>query len=107
MLTDPYSQGEFFDATLAPWVGEVGDICNFAPWWTEGGFRFAAIWSNTAAAAGGSPRVPWAGPSVLGSSGFSVGNGPTGLEHGRAFAVPGDAKCPNWRKNGGTRELAE
>ena len=62
-LTDPYPpQGEYFDATSAPWVGEVGDICNDSLWWLEGGFRFAGIWSNTAAVAGGSPCVPWAAP---------------------------------------------
>ena len=59
VLSDPYFQGEFFDPTSAPWVGEVGDICNESPWWIEGGFRFLAIWSNTAAAAGGSPCVPY------------------------------------------------
>jgi len=40
-------------------VGEVGDICNHSPGWIEGGFNFAGIWSNTAAAAGGPPCVPW------------------------------------------------
>jgi len=71
-LTDPFSAnlpdggvaaGTFFDQTSAPWVGEVGDICNFSPWWSEGAYRFLGIWSNAAAADGGSPCVPY--PSGL------------------------------------------
>jgi hypothetical protein len=72
-LTEPYLRGEFFDATSAPWVGEVGDICNWAPWWIEGGFRFCAIWSNKAALAGGSPCVPW----VAGKAYYNVSPSPS------------------------------
>ena len=73
VLTDPYFQGEFFDATSAPWVGEVGDICNDSPWWIEGGFRFTPIWSNTAAALGGSVRAVGGGPSILQRVAVAVG----------------------------------
>lgn len=59
VITDPYLDGMYFDAGSAPWVGEVGDICNSAPWWMEGGFRLEPIWSNVDAAAGGTPCVPW------------------------------------------------
>ena len=57
--SDPFFDGYAFDDGQLPWVGEVGDICNFSPWSIEGGFRFLGIWSNSAAASGGSACVPY------------------------------------------------
>jgi hypothetical protein len=51
--------GLFFDAGQDPWVGEVGDTCNFSLFWQECGFTFVASWSNASAAAGLPPCVPW------------------------------------------------
>ncbi len=67
VVSDPYWEtqpdggtvsGRHFDQGQLPWVGEVGDICNFAPVWTEGDYQFTAAWSNQAAAGQGSPCVP-------------------------------------------------
>jgi hypothetical protein len=57
--SDPFLDGLWFDDGQLPWIGEVGDICNYSPWSVEGGYRFLGIWSNTAAASGGSPCVPY------------------------------------------------
>jgi len=61
--SDPFFSGFFFDAAQSPWIGETGDICNLSPPSLEGGYQFLGIWSNAAAASGGSPCVPYtAGP---------------------------------------------
>jgi hypothetical protein len=66
-ITDPmpFSQPAYWlhvDDPVPWWIygNEVGDLCEFlsAPW-TEAGFSVQRIWSNSAAAAGGDPCVPF------------------------------------------------
>jgi hypothetical protein len=67
-ITDPWSvwlaagyreYGEYFDPTQSAWAGEVADVCQHSPMIVEGGYSLFAAWSNTAAALGGSPCVPY------------------------------------------------
>ncbi len=48
-----------FGVESEPWEGEVADVCEASPWAMEGGFTLAPGWSNSAAADGGSPCVPF------------------------------------------------
>jgi hypothetical protein len=85
-ITDPFSYigktGYTFNG-ISPWAleGEVGDACESITATTESGWSLANVWSNKAAAAGGSPCVPIpasyanvspSGPFPYGSSQFSA-----------------------------------
>ncbi len=61
--TDPTIASYF--VTLAknnPWAGigdgEASDLCDWEPYWYEGGFAFERAWSNAAVKAGTDPCVP-------------------------------------------------